>query len=82
MQAIAASRWVAPLRALGRQGLPVFATGTALSLLFQAVKAGVPENVLIDAAILVVGLGIQLALAYALNHTAAMKANLARAKAA
>lgn len=81
MQAIAASRWVSPLRAMGRQGLAVFATGTALSLLFQAVKAGVPESGLTDALILVVGLSVQIGLAYALNHTVKMKAGLARAKA-
>lgn len=81
MQAIAASRWASPLRAMGRQGLPVFATGTALSLFFQALKAGVPQSVLIDAAILVVGLSVQIGLAYALNHTVKMKAALARAKA-
>lgn len=81
MQAIAASRWTSPLRAMGRQGLAVFATGTALSLLFQAVKAGVPESLLTDAAILVVGVGIQIGLAYALNHTVRMKSAPARAKA-
>lgn len=80
MQGIAASRWASPLRAMGRQGLAVFATGTALSLLFQAVKAGVPESALTDAAILFVGLAIQVGLAYALNHTVRMKAALARAK--
>lgn len=80
MQAVAASRWVSPLRAMGRQGLAVFATGTALSLLFQAVKAGVPESVLTDAAILMVGLSIQIGLAYALNHTVKMKAAPARSK--
>lgn len=81
MQALAASRWVSPLRAMGRQGLAVFATGTALSLLFQAVRAGVPNSVATDAALLVLGLAIQIGLAYALNKTVQMKAALARAKA-
>ncbi|MET0437863.1 MAG: OpgC domain-containing protein [Devosia sp.] len=81
MQGIAASRIASPFRAMGRQGLAVFATGTALSLVFQAVKAGVPESALTDAAILVVGLSIQIGLAYALNHTVRMKAALAKAKA-
>jgi len=74
MQAIAASRWVAPLRAMGRQGLAVFATGTALSLLFQAMKFGNPGNVVSDGFLLAFGLLLQVALAYALNHTVAMRA--------
>ncbi|MFN4100239.1 MAG: OpgC family protein [Pararhodobacter sp.] len=35
-----AQRWAAPFRLLGRQGLLVFATGTALALVFQVAMAG------------------------------------------
>ncbi|WP_200913556.1 OpgC domain-containing protein [Devosia sp. Leaf64] len=81
MQTIAASRWVSPLRVMGRQGLAVFSTGTALSLFFQAVKAGTPASTLTDALILIVGLGIQVGLAYALTDTVKMRAGEARTKA-
>ena len=82
MQGIAASRWASPLRAMGRQGLPVFATGTALSLLLQAVKVGMPTDVWGDALLLGTGLAIQIGLAYGLNRTVAMRAEFARARVA
>ena len=52
----------------------MFATGTALSLLFQAMKFGNPGNVVSDGFLLAFGLLLQVALAYALNHTVAMRA--------
>jgi hypothetical protein len=76
MQGVAASKWAGPLRAMGRQGLPVFATGTALSLLFQAVKSANPGNIASDGCLLAFGILVQVALAYALNHTVEMRAAL------
>lgn len=74
----AASRAAGPLRAMGRQGLAVFATGTALSLLFQAIKTAVPGDWVFDGALIAAGLLMQVGLAYALNKTAAMKLAAAR----
>lgn len=82
MQAAAASRLATPLRMLGRQGLPVFATGTALSLLFQAVKAGYPSTPATDGLLLALGLAVQLGLAYALTRTTELRAAHARKPAA
>lgn len=68
----AQSRYAAPLRLLGRQGLAVFAVGTVLSLALQAVKTAVPTDPLTDGLMLAVGLVILLALAWALTRTAEM----------
>lgn len=78
---LAASRIAAPLRSMGRQGLAVFSVGTALSLLFQAVKAAIPDNPLTDGIMLGLGLLIMVGLAYILNRTVQMRAGLAREKA-
>lgn len=55
----AASRWAALLRLLGRQGLPVFAIGTLLSLALQTVKVAVPQDPVTDG--LMLGAGVLLA---------------------
>ena len=68
----AQSRYAAPLRLLGRQGLAVFAVGTVLSLALQAVKTAVPPDPLTDGLMLAAGLAILLALAWALTCTADM----------
>ncbi len=60
-----ASRWAAPLDILGRQALPVFALGSMLCLTFQAVKWTTGEDFLIDSAMILGGLALQLALAAA-----------------
>lgn len=80
VQRLAGSRMAAPLRTLGRQGLPVFAVGTALSLLLQAVKTAVPAHPLSDGLMLASGLVVLWALAHALNHTAELRSALVRTK--
>ncbi|MEZ5685952.1 MAG: OpgC domain-containing protein [Paracoccaceae bacterium] len=61
---IAASRWGWPLRVLGSQALPVFATGTILAILGQAIKEVHPAGTLQDTALIAGGLTLQFALAY------------------
>lgn len=78
MQRLAASRWASPLRLMGRQGLAVFATGTVLSLLLQAVKAAVPPHPMTDGLMLGAGLVILVALAFVLTRTAEMRRASAR----
>ena len=68
----AASRWAAPLRLLGRQGLAVFAIGTLMSLALQTVKVVVPQDPLTDGLMLGGGVLILLLLAYLLTRTAEM----------
>lgn len=75
---IAESRFAAPLILLGRHGLPVFATGSVLSILMQAIKAGTGQNLAIDTLIIVSGLGAQLLLALALSKSAALTASTQR----
>ncbi|MFD2648147.1 OpgC family protein [Devosia albogilva] len=78
MQRVAASRWAAPLRLMGRQGLAVFATGTVLSLLLQAVKAAVPPHPISDGLMLGAGLVVLVVLALILTRTAEMRRAAAR----
>ncbi len=78
MQRWAASRWASPLRLMGRQGLAVFATGTVLSLLLQAVKAAVPPHPISDGLMLGAGLVVLVALALILTRTAEMRRAAAR----
>lgn len=70
MVQFAASKWATPLRLMGRQGLAVFATGTVLSLLLQAIKAVVPPHPLTDGLMLGAGLILLTALAWVLTITA------------
>jgi hypothetical protein len=72
MRTIAESRWVAPLRVLGRQGLAVFAAGTVLSLFLQAVKAGVETDFWLDTLMIGGGLAGLLLLAHLLTRTQQM----------
>lgn len=72
MRQIAASRWTAPLRLMGRQGLAVFAAGTVLSLLLQTVKAGVKADFWLDTLLLGGGVVLLLVLAYVLTRTQEM----------
>lgn len=60
---IAASRYAAPVRLFGRFGLWVFATGTVLAILSQAVKAVHPAGLVQDAVLIFGGLGVQWAVA-------------------
>lgn len=57
--AIAASRFAAPVRVLGRQGLQVFALGTVLAIFSQAVKASHPGGFWQDSVLILGGLGVQ-----------------------
>jgi hypothetical protein len=76
---IAASRWVAPLRLMGRQGLAVFATGTVLSLFLQSVKAGIAADFWLDTLLLGSGLAVLIGLAYVLTRTQEMNRGTAAA---
>ncbi len=78
----ARSRYAAPLRTLGRQGLAVFATGTVISLFLQVVKTPRQPDPLFDGMILGAGLLVLLALASVLNHTAALRSKAAPARVA
>ncbi|MGV3490829.1 MAG: OpgC family protein [Devosia sp.] len=79
MRRVADSRWVAPLRWMGRQGLAIFATGTVLSLFLQAVKAGVTDDFWLDTLLLGSSLAALVLLAYVLTRTQQMtRANRAQ----
>ncbi|SMQ86097.1 hypothetical protein SAMN06295905_3395 [Devosia lucknowensis] len=82
MMQFAASRYAAPLRAMGRQGLAVFATGTVLSIFLQVVKTPRQPDPLFDGMILGGGILALFALATMLNYTASLRAKTAAAKAA
>jgi hypothetical protein len=68
----ASAGWTAPFRLLGRQGLPVFAFGTVLSMALQAIKTPLDNDPLVDGLLLAAGLCLQLALAWLLTRTAEM----------
>jgi hypothetical protein len=76
----AESRYAAPLALLGRFGLPVFATGSVLSMLGQAIKAGTGENAVADFLIIFTGLALQLGLAFTLSRIVAARSRAAEAK--
>ncbi|WMT92358.1 OpgC domain-containing protein [Pelagibacterium sp. H642] len=69
------SRWAEPFRLLGQNGLAVFATGSVLSVLLQAINAGIERSFLTDLVLIGAGLGVQFALAYALRVTKRAQAN-------
>jgi hypothetical protein len=66
---LAESPWAAPLTLLGRHGLPVFATGSVLDMVIQAVKARTGQDPLIDAVLLLGGLVALLVLSDVLDRT-------------
>lgn len=80
MLCLARSPVAAPLRAMGRQGLAVFATGTVLSMALQVVKTPRGPDPLFDGLILGGGLVVLWALAIVLNHTASLKGRQAAAR--
>ncbi|KKB08301.1 hypothetical protein VE26_13710 [Devosia chinhatensis] len=82
MLSLAGSRWAAPLRAMGRQGLAVFASGTVISILLQVVKTPRQPDPLFDGLILAAGLLVLLGLAMVLNFTAAQRTRSATARSA
>jgi hypothetical protein len=65
---IAESPVVAPLTLLGRHGLPVFATGSVLDMVLQAIKAAIGQNPFNDAVLFLAGILIMLALADVLDR--------------
>ena len=69
---LAESKWVMPLRLMGRQGLAVFAAGTVLSLFLQALKTGIKADFLLDTLLLGAGLAALVGLAYVLTRTQEM----------
>ncbi len=72
---IAASRVAAPFVTLGQNALPVFAFGTILAFVAQAIKVLHPAGTAQDTAIIVTGLALQWALARARQwHKAQVKA--------
>jgi hypothetical protein len=58
-----ASRAAAPLALLGRHALPVFALGTVLCFVGQAIKDVAPPSLALDSAIIFGGLALQLGFA-------------------
>lgn len=60
---MAAADWSRSLVLLGRHGLPVFATGSVLSILAQAIKAGTGGGFAIDTMLIFSGLAVQLGVA-------------------
>lgn len=70
---VAESALTAPLRLLGRHGLPVFATGTVLAMALQAIKAELILHPIADGLLLTTGLLLQLLLAWALAATVSMR---------
>jgi len=73
VRAFANTAYAQPLILLGRYGLPVFATGSVLSMVLQAVKSGTTGNPLSDGLLLAGGLAAQLALAWCLFKTDEMR---------
>ncbi|WP_404406120.1 OpgC family protein [Pelagibacterium halotolerans] len=73
VERFARSTWMAPFALLGQHGLAVFATGSVLSILMQAIKAGIGDHLITDALLLGSGLAVQFALAYGLRRTSQMK---------
>lgn len=69
---LAESKWLAPLRLMGRQGLAVFAVGTVMSLFLQAVKDGIAADFWLDTLLLGTGVLLLVGLAYVLTRTQEM----------
>lgn len=74
---LATTRFAQPFVLLGRHGLAVFATGSVLSMLGQAIKAETGSNGVIDAALIFGGLALQLALAWSLSRAGQLHAQAA-----
>ena len=69
--------WARPLALMGRQGLPVFATGSVLAILGQSIRAAAPESHVFDAWIIISGLLIQLAVAWTFETLSAKRVRAA-----
>lgn len=59
------SRWIEPVALLGRQALPVFALGSILSFAARSVKLLAGDSFALDTALIVAGLMLMYALAWA-----------------
>ncbi len=70
----AEAAWARPLVLMGRNGLPVFAAGSVLSILGQSILSAVDGGLLLDTAVIFGGLALQLGLAIALTRLAETKA--------
>jgi hypothetical protein len=73
------SAYSEPLKLLGRYGLPVFATGTVLSMLLQAIKTHLTPDPMLDGLLLASGLALQLGLAWSLAKVSELKTTRAAA---
>lgn len=67
------SRYAEPLKLFGRQGLPVFAAGTVLTMLGQAIKTPRLPDPLFDGLLLGSGLLLLSAMAWALDRTGKLR---------
>jgi len=67
---LCATVWASPFALLGQHSLAVFATGSVLSILGQAIKAGAPDSHVLDTTIIMMGLALQLLLAWGLRKSA------------
>ncbi|OCX66963.1 hypothetical protein BFP70_03840 [Thioclava sp. SK-1] len=70
---LAAHPAFAPLRLMGRHGLPVFAAGTALAILAQAIRYVAPGGVVQDTVLIWGGLAVLYGFAWLREHLAAPK---------
>ena len=68
VRTIAESPYAAPLTLLGRHGLPVFAAGSVLDMLLQAIKAAIGQDPFSDGVLLLSGIVLLLALADVLDR--------------
>jgi len=68
VRTIAESPYAVPLTLLGRHGLPVFAAGSVLDMLLQAIKAAIGQDPFSDGVLLLSGIVLLLALADVLDR--------------
>lgn len=64
VKTLASHAWLAPINALGRNSLPVFATGSVLAYIAQVIKALHPPSTILDTALIGVGIGLLFLVAY------------------
>jgi len=69
VRTIAESRYATPLTLLGRHGLPVFAAGSVLDMLMQAIKSYLGEDPLSDGVLFAAGILLLLGLSWVLDRT-------------
>ena len=82
VRAFVGQAWARPFALMGRQGLPVFAAGSVLSILGQTIRASAPESHVFDAWIIVSGLLIQVLIARSFETLGAKRARPAEAPSA